>query len=207
MVDLVVLQSISYIAGATGVAIAAIFYVLNLRISQKNQEINQKNQELMLKAQQQTLETRQFQLLMQLSEFINTKEGMRNYLEFISMEWKDYDDFEKKYGSNVNPDNYALRESLAGWFNKAGLLLRHGMIDRVLLYDFLGIAAIGLWNKYGEIIRTSRELWAMPELWRDWEYLYGELVKIGAERGLDIHFKEDPRYTDEVRRRLAAKTA
>jgi len=57
MVDLALLQSVSYIAGCVGVFIAAFFYVLNLRISQKSQQ-------LMLKAQQQTLETRQFQLLM-----------------------------------------------------------------------------------------------------------------------------------------------
>jgi len=57
MVDLALLQSVSYIAGYVGVFIAAFFYVLNLRISQKSQQ-------LMLKAQQQTLETRQFQLLM-----------------------------------------------------------------------------------------------------------------------------------------------
>ena len=192
MVDLALLQSVSYIAGALGVCIAATFYVLNLRISQRNMK--------------QTLETRQTQLMMQLSEFITTKEGMKNYLEFISMEWTDYDDFEKKYGSDVNPDNYALRESMAGWFNKAGLLLRYGIMDRVLLYDFFGFAAIGLWNKYGEMIRTQRELWAMPELWRDWEYLYDEMVKIGAERGIDAHWKEDPRYTDEMRRKLAAKS-
>ncbi|MCX6654296.1 MAG: hypothetical protein NTY03_04145, partial [Candidatus Bathyarchaeota archaeon] len=64
MVDLALLQSISYMAGALGVCVAAIFYVLNLRISQKNQEINQRNQELSLKNQQQTLETRQAQMFL-----------------------------------------------------------------------------------------------------------------------------------------------
>ena len=131
---------------------------------------------------------------------------MKNYLEFISMEWTDYDDFEKKYGSDVNPDSYALRESMAGWLNKAGILLKYGIMDRELLYDFLGPAAIGMWNLYGEIIRTQREFAHMPELWRDWEYLYGEMVKIGAERGIDASFKEDLRYTDEVKRRIAAKS-
>jgi hypothetical protein len=193
MVDIALLQSVSYIAGSVGVFIAAIFYVLNLRINQRNMK--------------QTLETRQFQLLMQLSEFITTKEGMKNYLEFISMEWKDYDDFEKKYGSDANPDSYALRESMAGWFNKAGILLRHGMIDKELLYDFLGIGAIGLWNKYGEIIRTQREIWDMPQVWRDWDYLYDEMVKIAAERGRDPHWNEDPRYTDEIKRKISAKSA
>jgi hypothetical protein len=86
MVDLSLLQSVSYIAGALGVCVAAVYYVINLRISQKNQEISMKNQELILKTQEQTLETRQFQLLMQLTEFITTKEGMKNYLEFVHME-------------------------------------------------------------------------------------------------------------------------
>jgi hypothetical protein len=36
MVDIALLQSVSYIAGAFGVCVAAIFYVLNLRISQRN---------------------------------------------------------------------------------------------------------------------------------------------------------------------------
>ena len=192
MVDLTLLQSVSYIAGSVGVFVAAIFYVLNLRISQRNMR--------------QTLDTRQFQLLMQLSEFITTKEGCKNYLEFISMEWKDYDDFEKKYGSDANPDSYALRETISGWLNKAGLLLRNGMIDKELLYDYYGFVPIGLWNKYSEIIHIQRELYATPELYRHWEYLYDEMIKIAAERGMDTHFKDDTRYTDEVRRRLAAKS-
>ena len=192
MVDLALLQSVSYIAGSAGVFIAAIFYGVNLRISQRNMK--------------QTLDTREFQLLMQLSEFITTKEGMKNYLEFVMMEWKDYDDFEKKYGSDVNPDSYALRETMAGWLNKAGILLRYGMIDRELLYDYYGFVPIGLWNKYCEIIRIQREHYAIPELYRDWEYLYDEMVKIAAERGMDTRFKDDTRYTDEVRRKIAAKS-
>jgi hypothetical protein len=72
MVDLSTLQSVSYIAGALGVCVAAVFYVLNLRISRKNQE-------LMLKAQQQNLETRQAQLLMQIFDRVNNKDFTRNW--------------------------------------------------------------------------------------------------------------------------------
>jgi hypothetical protein len=83
---------------------------------------------------------------MQLSEFTTNKDGVKNYLEFISMEWTDYNDFEKKYSSSMNPESYALRESMADWFNKASLLLRYGIMDRKLLYDFFGFSAIALWN-------------------------------------------------------------
>jgi len=192
MVDLSLLQSVSYIAGALGVCIAAVFYVLNLRISQRNMKAN--------------TETRQFQLLMQLSAPQFTKEGFRTYFEFASMEWKDYDDFEKKYGSDVNPESLSVRDFVASWFNKAGILLRYGMIDRELLYDFLGPDSISQWNKYGEIVRTQRELYSIPEMYREWEYLYNEMVKIAAERGMDIHRREETRYTEEMKRKMAAKS-
>ena len=150
---------------------AAIFYVLNLRISQKNMK--------------QTMETRQFQMLMQLSEITNSKEGYRSFLEFINMEWTDYDDFEKKYGSDTNPESFAIREFMGGWFKKAGVLLRYGMIDVQLLYDYLGRDAIDLWNKYGEIVRTQRKVYESPEFMRDWEYLYDEMIKIATKRGFE----------------------
>jgi hypothetical protein len=50
MVNLALLQSASYIAGALGVCVAAIFYVLNLRISQRNQELTLKALEQSAKA-------------------------------------------------------------------------------------------------------------------------------------------------------------
>ena len=84
MVELATLQTISYIAGATGVAIAALFYVLNLRISQRNQRL--------------TLETRKAQLYMQIYQQLRSEESQRRIIDVLNMEWKDYDDFERKYG-------------------------------------------------------------------------------------------------------------
>ena len=40
MVDLALLQSVSYIAGALGVCVAAVYYVLNLRETTKNRRIS-----------------------------------------------------------------------------------------------------------------------------------------------------------------------
>jgi hypothetical protein len=62
------IQAAYYMVAATGVLVAAIFYILNLRISQRNQELMLKAQEQSARAQQQTLETRQAQLHMQLSD-------------------------------------------------------------------------------------------------------------------------------------------
>ncbi|MGD0805847.1 MAG: hypothetical protein ABSA11_17430, partial [Candidatus Bathyarchaeia archaeon] len=40
MVDLALLQSVSYIAGALGVCVAAIYYMLNLREVRQNRRIS-----------------------------------------------------------------------------------------------------------------------------------------------------------------------
>ena len=123
------------------------------------------------------------------------------------MEWKDYDDFERKYGSDANPESLVVRDFIGTWYSKAGLLLRYGMIDRELLYDFLGYDSISVWNKYGEIVRTQRELYSFPEMYRDWEYLYDEMVKIASRRGIDTKRTQDVTYTDELRRKLASNPA
>ena len=191
MVDLAEIQAAYYMVAATGVLVAAVFYILNLRISQRNMK--------------QTLETRQFQLLMQLADVQKTTEGFKSFIEFAKMEWKDYDNFEKKYGSDVNLDNYAARDFIATWFKKAGLLLRYGTIDRELLYDFLGEDAIQCWNKYREIVYTQRELYSVPEYARDWEYLHGEMGKIAERRGHDITSPIIGKYSDEMREIVIAK--
>ena len=59
MVDLALLQSVSYIAGALGVCVAAAYYVLNLRISQRNQELTLKALEQSAKAQELSLKTQE----------------------------------------------------------------------------------------------------------------------------------------------------
>jgi hypothetical protein len=99
LVDIALLQSVSYIAGALGVCVAAIYYVMNLKISQrnqeislKNQELSQKTQELALKAQEQNLETRQAQLFMNIYQTSYSKE-YQTARNKIRPPVKDYDEF------------------------------------------------------------------------------------------------------------------
>ncbi len=70
MVDLALLQSASYIAGAIGVCVAAGYYIVNLSMSQRKAKIDTTNQLLQL---------------------IVSREGVREYLELLNMEWKDYE--------------------------------------------------------------------------------------------------------------------
>jgi hypothetical protein len=65
LVDLVTLQTISYIAGALGVCIGALSFAFNTRANTKS---------------------RQVALFTNMMETLNSEEGFRKYMEVMSME-------------------------------------------------------------------------------------------------------------------------
>jgi hypothetical protein len=174
MVDLALLQSVSYIAGALGVCVAAIFYILNLRISRKNQELMLKAQEQSAKAQQQTLETRQAQIFMQLSDTYIDRGYRSTALEMLSdkWSWKDYDDFIKKYGPDTNPeawDRFLLQ--LSHW-SLQGILVRDGLLSADKLWSWWGWVPRSFWEKFEPIISGYRESMKGATLHSSFELLY-----------------------------------
>jgi len=80
MVELAVIQSVSSIASTLGVLLGVIYYVNNLRETNKNRRITLTNS------------------LMQ--SFVS-REGLRLLEEIWLMEWSDFDDFVRKYDSTV----------------------------------------------------------------------------------------------------------
>jgi hypothetical protein len=163
MVDLSLLQSVSYIAGALGVCIAAIFYVLNLRISQRNMK--------------QTLETRKLQFVTSITSQLLSEEGQRRYGELLNMEWKDYDDFEKKYGSDYNLDNYAKRMNAWKTYNTLGMLVREKLIEPEVLYMINDINPCFMWSKFKDIIGEQRKHYGGDTL-SDFKFLNDEMLRI-----------------------------
>ena len=173
MVDLVLIETVSYIAGALGVFVAAVFYVLNLRISQRNQE-------LALKAQQQTLETRQAQLFQSIYSRFSTKEVLSDLTTIMTWEWRDYDDFMSKYGPG-NPEAYLSFWELANFFEGLGIYLKRGFFDVSIIDDFLSGPIRIFWEKVRPVTIEHRRREAWPSYFEWVEYLYNEVhpVTIG----------------------------
>jgi hypothetical protein len=84
MVDLALLQSISYIAGALGVCVAAIYYALVLSEQRRNMKL--------------TLDIRRAQLLLPIYEEYKNPEWKKAFSDFMTWKWSDYDDWNEKYG-------------------------------------------------------------------------------------------------------------
>jgi len=201
------LSTIRDLVAIFGVIAGFSYYVLTVRATRRNQELMLESQELSRKAQEQQLETRQFQLLMQLSDVSSTLEGNKIFTEFLNMDWKDYDDFEEKYGSDNNPDNFALRNFVLNWFKTTGLLVKYEMIDPELVYDFNGMFTIWAWNKFKDIELKQREIYNNPQSGLSFEYLYNEMKRIHEKRGHDAETPFNPlEYTTEIRERVHGRT-
>jgi hypothetical protein len=168
------------------VTVAVIYYMFTLRI-------NMRTQQLALKSQEQTLETRQAQILMQLFQVQFNKASVLDFIKLLNMEWTDYDDFEKKYGSDNNPENYAMRNSFNNLLDAAGFLAKKGLIDVDNIYEIWSFGTISYWNKFRDVFLKQRVVYNMPDMVVNMEYLYNEMIRISKLRGGYISSKDSMR--------------
>jgi len=172
MVDLVTLQTISYIAGATSVVLGVIYYINNLREMKLNRRI--------------TLTTSMMQPFM-------TTEGMSKFLNLTTMRWSNIDDYRAKYDHRVNPQNFAERLSMWNLCENLGKLYREGLIDLDTLYG-PGNQVGYLWIKFKPIIEMYRGTEGYSEhQYENFQYL--------ADRLNEYHkklYKEDHRAKIET---------
>ena len=161
MVDLALLQSISYIAGALGVCVAAAYYVINMRT---------------------TLQTRQAQLFMQIYDRMSQPElsAIINDIRY-NMHWTDTEDFWRKFGAETNITEYSRVASAGNYFKGIGVLLKKGLIDKMFIYDLLSSPLKLYWERLGPVILERRRLTDNPNLFAFVDYLYDEMKKIDVE--------------------------
>jgi len=175
LVDLAEIQAAYYMVAATGVLVAAIYYVMTLRTTQKN-----------VKA---TLETRQAQLYMAIYQDLTSSETVRKSIDILNMEWSDYDDFERKYGSDYNIDSYVTRYSYQQKMSSIGWLVKSGLIDSVWLFELYGWYIIWVFRKVEPIIREQERRYS-SDIFMWYRYLYEEMVRISEQRGRPVKVPE-----------------
>jgi hypothetical protein len=159
-----------------GLLVGIFYYVTTLRNAQKSRELT-------LKAQEQALETRQAQLFMQIYRDMSSPEHYIRTNELYSMEWDDYDDFERKYGSENNPENYGLRYSTWARIHGVGLLVKAGLIDVGTVHDLMRTTILWQWGKFGDIIIRHREEYDIGNLFEGFEFLANVMMKETERRG------------------------
>ena len=118
MVDI---QTVSIILEACSFILAAAYYMITLR----NQN-----------------QSRKAQLLLSLQKDIVNVDAWKRHRETSYWEWTDYNDFEKKYGSDNNPEAYAYRLTDWYWINTVGLMIKKNLIDEEMAYDVFGSSIV-----------------------------------------------------------------
>jgi len=157
MVSFEEIQATYYMVAATGVLVAAIYYIQNMKESTKNRRATLTNNIL------QTF----------LSE-----EGMSRFLDLLAMQWSDFDDYMKKYDSRVNPKSFILRVSFWNTCDLLGYQYREGILDLATIYNVGGTFIEDTWKKFGPIIKEYRQRDYSTDMYENFEYLAGVLIKM-----------------------------
>ena len=166
-----------------GVIAGFSYYVMTVRLNRRTMRINLTNN---------------------LVQQFGTEDFIAKVTELMYMAWEDYDDFERKYGSDVNPENYNTRMVVWGAFDSLGNHLRTGMADKEILYgSIFTYNSVQVWNKYEDILTINRKLYSGPEGWSGFEYLAKELYKIRLQRVPDWDPKSYSPVYDEEKKILA----
>ena len=125
---------------------------------------------------------RESDVILRLSSFWSL-ENEKALSRVFGCEFKDYEDFVKRYGSfsaaGNNPEQeLELKESIGVVLTQMetmGLLLKRKVVDADLMYEIY--PAIRLWEKVKPIVEGARKELNDPELWRSFEYYYNEMKK------------------------------
>ena len=172
MVDLVVLQSVSYVVAAIGVCIAAIYYVMTLRVQQTNMK--------------HTLETRQADILQRHAQINASQEFMDAWHDVVfNQNFLTYEEWVKKYGPEVTPNHYTNLTALIQYYEILGGLLRENLVSMDLVEKiWQPIHLICVWERVEPVIRGWRERYHDDSMYENLEYLFNSFMERHPEASL-----------------------
>jgi hypothetical protein len=162
-------QTISIAIASASITLAAIYYMWQIRHQTK---------------------TRQTDLLVRVAPWVNigSSELQQALMTTLSTEYKDYDDFVKKYGQlhSNKPEQKAIL-AVINYLEGIGILVKRKLVDIDLVYEFWGPDINTIWEKLKPIIEGEKQKWHYPLL--NSEYLYYELEKRKQKRVAATAFK------------------
>ena len=151
MVDV---TEIAAIVAAAGVLAGVVYYVLDIR-----------NQGKM----------RQTDLVFRLYSAFSGKELQEAYFAVMTLEFKDYDDFMKRYAGMPAVPMVQLLAQVTKFFDGMGVLLSRKLADIGLVDDLFRTEVIRLWEKVRPIAEGRRKELNQPTYAKSFEFLYNEL--------------------------------
>jgi hypothetical protein len=153
------IQTISIAIASASVVAGVIYYSLQIRHQNR---------------------IRQTDLIIRLNPIFNVSatEFQQAGLTLLSLEYKDYNDFVKRFGSSATgkPELLAFH-SVTNFFEAVGLLLKRHLVGIDIVWDYYGESAVLAWEKIKPLIEGFRKQYNTPRAWEPFEYVYNELKK------------------------------
>ena len=148
------IQVTYYMVAATGVLIAAIYYIINLRFNRR---------------------ARAMEICRLHTSYFVSEQGMQRYMQVMSLEYKNFEDFTKKYAYDleIGPKFVAVLMMLEA----SGIIIKNKVVKPELFYDLGACGAIATWEKFKDFIQRYRALYSQDQL-RNAEFLVQEMQKI-----------------------------
>jgi len=156
MVDI---QTVSIAIASASVVAGVIYYALQLRNQSKIRELD-------------TI------IRMNVSYSLSLSEWQQATLRVMNLQFKDYDDFVKKYGSltTETPTLMAVY-MISNYSEGVGYLLKRKLVSINYVWDTFGLTAILFWEKLKPVIEGLRKEYNSPTSFEPFEYLYNEMKK------------------------------
>ena len=146
---------ISAVVAAAGVLVGVLYYILDMR--------NQTRQ-------------RQTDMLWNIYRSMVTKEFLEAMLRIMTLEFKDYDDFVKRYGPMISESPITLAYLIiTDMYEGIGVLLHRKLVEADLLFEFVSVQDV--WEKTKPLIEENRKQFNSPRTLEWFEYLYNESRK------------------------------
>jgi len=169
---MVTVETVLDVVPALSVAIALVYYAMNLRNANKTQRLQ--------------LETRKAQLYMQLFMRITSEEFMKRSIDLLRWEFDSYGEFIERYYGSPDSNLTAKWVSLLWHIDGLGYMMAQELIEPEMVYNFGGGAAGQLrhWEKWEPVIMEMRRERGDPEFLKWFEYLAKEMMRLRQEKGL-----------------------
>ena len=171
MVEQVTLQTIGILLTGISLTVAATYYTLTLRNSQK---------------------ARKTATLMQLYQSRQDPESVHRFWRIMGLTWENYEDYLQRWGPYANPEGteeIVLITSSWNFLDGLGKMLREGLVDIDTVYDMFGHRILMVWFKFETIIQAIRieeRGGAGSDYLLNFEYLADEMIRLKKERGQEL---------------------
>ena len=160
------------IVPAISVAIALVYYAINVRNANKSQQL--------------AIESRNAQFFITLHNSIDYDSVFSAWKDMTTKpDWNTFEEWWQKYGPENNIEHYVkwLRAQIT--YEIYGVMLKRGFLDIELVDDMMSGPVMMYWQVSKPIIEGIRGM-GYPQFQEHFEYLYEEINKIVAKQHPDF---------------------